>query len=429
MHSSNICKALRKSISFTNNINKSSRLYTQSNHHSFRNYQTKILNYSPILSTSNINSASIFKPVSSLYNLNHCRNNYSSSYSSSSSSSSNNQQHQEQQQEQKEEHKSNNNNNESSNKFKRTLFYASGTSIALFIAMSSMNTSGNNNNNNNNGSFIERILSRFKITEGTLTIASIIALNGAIFLLLKNPAFFNRYSNHFFCSVHNISSHPMCLLLSNFTHIEGFHFLFNMVGLWSFGQVAYEYMGMLPFLALYVGGGLMGTLTSVTHKLITRGFNIPSIGASGCVLAVVAASILFEPNNRVSIIFLPFLSFESHTMLYALIAFDLAGVLGLGRFTNWDHSCHLGSTLAGAILADSYRYKANFQNFQGQGTTSVKNLSTYSGHFSNGLYNGSGVLHNIPNNEVFKGLFKDGTFVSGELRRNGKSYSVQRVVS
>eukprot|EP01133_Synstelium_polycarpum_P016657 gene16657-19794_t len=237
-----------------------------------------------------------------------------------------------------------------------------------------------------------------------------------------------KFGSHFFCSIHSISTHPMCIVLSNFTHTEAIHFLFNMIGLWTFGTVAYDHMGTIPFLLLYMGGGLVGTMTSVIQKLITRSFSVPSIGASGCVLAVVAASILFEPNNRVSIIFLPMFSFESQSMLYGLIAFDALGafVPRIAKFTNFDHSCHLGSLLCGAAIGDSYRYKSKFQHFQGQGTTTMPKVWRYTGEFTNGNFNGQGTLHKIPENGIYKGTFTNGFITQGHLFRDSKTYTISR---
>ncbi|GAM17580.1 hypothetical protein SAMD00019534_007550, partial [Acytostelium subglobosum LB1] len=299
---------------------------------------------------------------------------------------------------------------------KMVLFSSAGLGVAA-LSVFQLNTNSDEKDDNDEPR-------KFNIKESQKVIGGIILVNVGIYMLLKSPSFLLRYGDHFFCSVNNVSSRPLCILLSNFTHTEPFHLLFNMIGLWSFGQVAHDHMGTLPFLMLYVGGGLVGSMTSIVHKLVTSSFTIPSIGASGCVLSVVGASIMFEPNNRVSIIFMPFFSFESQTMLFALLAFDLIGVLGLGKFTNWDHSCHLGSTLLGAVLGDSYRYKSTFQHFQGTGVTMNEGRWTYKGSFKNGKMEGVGSLHKLPENDLYEGLFQNGQIKDGILTRDGKRYRV-----
>ncbi|EGG17235.1 hypothetical protein DFA_08225 [Cavenderia fasciculata] len=311
-------------------------------------------------------------------------------------------------------------NNHFNRKQQRRILFASGGSLLLISSIGIVG--GNNNNSNNEGG----MFSNLQIKESWKVLGTIIAINGIIYLLLQNPAFFAKYGSHFLCSVSNVTSHPLCLVLSNFSHLQPLHFLFNMVGLWSFGQSAHDYMGTLPFLALYMGGGMVGSMSSIIQKLIVRDFGIPSIGASGCILSVVAASIMFEPTNRVSLIFFPFASFESQYVLWALMAFDALGIAFLSRWTGWDHSCHLGSMIAGVAIADSYRYKARFQHFTGTGKTWVKDKFTYEGSFKDGAMDGRGALHRIPENDVYKGTFVDNQFVRGLLVRNGETFNVER---
>lgn len=135
------------------------------------------------------------------------------------------------------------------------------------------------------------------------------------------------------------------LLLSCFSHSEVWHFAANMFVLWSFAPFIQSILGSEQFAAFYITGGCFSSYISHCFKIASC-VAVPSLGASGALLAVLAACCVKEPEARLSIIFLPFFTFPAKTALYGLVAFDACGILFKWRL--FDHACHLGGTLFGA---------------------------------------------------------------------------------
>ena len=97
---------------------------------------------------------------------------------------------------------------------------------------------------------------------------------------------------------------------SGLLHINFMHLLFNMYALYLFGSIAESYFkhlfgssGSTVYLFMYVSSiGLSEAYSYYKHRDNPQ---YASLGASGAVSAVVFASILFEPLNKIGLIFFP----------------------------------------------------------------------------------------------------------------------------
>jgi len=141
------------------------------------------------------------------------------------------------------------------------------------------------------------------------------------------------------------------MVLSNFSHIGGLHFTFNMVASYTFASDVYSALGRNQLISLFMAGGTFASLTSHLFKLAVRDRR-PSLGASGAVFALIGASTYLHPHAEVRFIFFPFIPFESQSLLPLVVLFDLAGVYGvISRRWNWgfDHAAHLGGLLFGLL--------------------------------------------------------------------------------
>lgn len=106
------------------------------------------------------------------------------------------------------------------------------------------------------------------------------------------------------------SSQPIHPLLTVFTsmflHGGIFHLAGNMLYLWIFGNNIEDALGHIKFLCFYLMGGVVA---AYSHALI-EGFssNIPMIGASGAISAVLGGYLVLYPHARVrTLIFFGFL--------------------------------------------------------------------------------------------------------------------------
>ncbi|HVN99692.1 MAG TPA: rhomboid family intramembrane serine protease [Steroidobacteraceae bacterium] len=90
---------------------------------------------------------------------------------------------------------------------------------------------------------------------------------------------------------------------SAFMHADYGHLLFNAFTLWSFGGVVERAVGPARFLALYAFGLLVSQAgTWLSHR---RDPDYASLGASGAILAVLFASVVYYPTGSLYIMPLP----------------------------------------------------------------------------------------------------------------------------
>ncbi|QBI53795.1 rhomboid family intramembrane serine protease [Streptomonospora litoralis] len=83
---------------------------------------------------------------------------------------------------------------------------------------------------------------------------------------------------------------------SMFMHGGPAHLIGNMVYLFVFGPVVEDRLGRLRYLGLYLGGGLVATYA---FALSQASAEIPLVGASGAISAVLGAYLLVQHRSRV----------------------------------------------------------------------------------------------------------------------------------
>lgn len=99
--------------------------------------------------------------------------------------------------------------------------------------------------------------------------------------------------------------------------------------------------------AVFLGGATMAGLFGNIYKTFSKVL-IPSVGASGGILALIALTCVSHPDARLSIAFVDQLiphSFSGRTALYAVVAFDILGIVMGWRL--FDHAGHLGGVVFG----------------------------------------------------------------------------------
>lgn len=89
------------------------------------------------------------------------------------------------------------------------------------------------------------------------------------------------------------------LLTNTFMHGGWLHLLANMWTLWLFGAAVEDRMGHLRFGLFYV---LCGVLASWAHMAVYSDSEVPALGASGAIAAVLGAHITLFPRSRVLLI-------------------------------------------------------------------------------------------------------------------------------
>ncbi|KAM7400692.1 hypothetical protein PAMA_005068 [Pampus argenteus] len=181
------------------------------------------------------------------------------------------------------------------------------------------------------------------LTEGQRTVTGIIAVNAVVLCCWRIPSL-QRSMMKYFMSNPASKTRYIPMVLSSFSHYSIIHMMANMYVLWTFSSGIVSLLGREQFLAVYLSAGVISTMGSYMYKTATGRF-YPTLGASGAVMAVLAAVCAKVPEAKLGIILVPMVTFTAGNALKALVAIDTAGlILGWGLF---DHAAHLGGALFG----------------------------------------------------------------------------------
>ena len=132
---------------------------------------------------------------------------------------------------------------------------------------------------------------------------------------------------------------PWRMLTSVFVHSTGliFHVLLNMYTLWIFGQLLERMLGRWRFLALYLLGGLAGSL----GVLFLADPRVAVVGASGAIFGLMGAFLVIQ--RRLG---------GNSTQLLVLVGINL--VIGFVPGLNIAWQAHVGGLIGGALLGLIY---------------------------------------------------------------------------
>lgn len=97
------------------------------------------------------------------------------------------------------------------------------------------------------------------------------------------------------------------LLTYMFLHAGWMHLGGNMLFLWIFGDNLEDQLGRLRFLAFYLAGGIAAALVQICAAPYS---DIPLVGASGAIAAVMGGYLLLFPKARVDILFIIVIIFK-----------------------------------------------------------------------------------------------------------------------
>ena len=231
------------------------------------------------------------------------------------------------------------------------------------------------------------------------TVKHLLILNVIFFIgtlaIGKGELFYEWFSMFF---PKNSAFQPWQIVTHMFMHGGLMHIGFNMLALWMFGTPVEQRIGSKKFLFLYLSAGLGALAFQVGYSyfkfytgvsLLTDGglpqseimdalnsgynmydkrwegilspdqlnsfvsvFNTPMVGASGCIMGVLAAFGMMNPNAKLMLIFLP-VPIKAKYFIPGIILLDLiSGVTGQSFFSpsNTAYMAHVGGALTGFII-------------------------------------------------------------------------------
>jgi len=171
-----------------------------------------------------------------------------------------------------------------------------------------------------------------------------------------------RYSDHDIARHFTMVEQAIPFFTSMFLHGGWIHLLGNMWMLWIFGDNVEDHLGRGRYLALYIVGGLMAGLV---HVFTNAGSQLPTIGASGAIAAVMGAYFRFFPHARVDtiippfffIIQLPAILFLGWWFLLQFFNGTLTLLGGRGEFGGVAWWAHIGGFGFGFLGASRYAHR------------------------------------------------------------------------
>ena len=153
------------------------------------------------------------------------------------------------------------------------------------------------------------------------------------------------------------------LVSSGFIHADLTHLLFNGFTFWAFAFGLEREIGTPKFLALYFFGLLASDLGTWFKHRSDSGYQ--TLGASGAILAVLFASIVYFPSGSIFILPIP-IPIPAPLFAVAYLAYSYyASHRARGRI---NHDAHLSGALAGlafVVLTDADAVRRAWAHFFG----------------------------------------------------------------
>lgn len=244
---------------------------------------------------------------------------------------------------------------------------------------------------------------RFQITDAVkhLIIINVIMFIGTV-SIGNGQTFYEWFALYF---PKNEAFMPWQIITHMFMHGDGTHLLFNMFALWMFGTAVERQIGKSKFLFIYFSAGLGAAIFQLGYyyfnylpnynELIASGITqenlqqmfesnqIPGgfsseivekiraigssyfaymVGASGCIMGVMAAFGMMNPNAELMMIFLP-IPIKAKYFIPGIILLDvISAFTGQSFFSpsNTAYMAHVGGAIVGFIIM--WYWKKNSMN-------------------------------------------------------------------
>ncbi|WP_319231404.1 rhomboid family intramembrane serine protease [Draconibacterium orientale] len=221
--------------------------------------------------------------------------------------------------------------------------------------------------------------------EGSV-LTRLIYINIGVFLLLKIIGVFFYLSGQSFpvyewlsvpSVVDVLAQRPWTPITYMFLHQGFIHLLFNMLGLYWFGQLFLYHFEGDKMLGVYLMGGFWGAfLYIIAYNFIPvlSSVNALLLGASASIFAILVAVAFYDPNREIHLFFIGRFPLKYVAGFYVLLS-----VIGISSTNPGGNIAHLG----GAFWGWFYIYQLRKGKDMGAG---LVNLVNKIGEFFEGLF-------------------------------------------
>lgn len=137
------------------------------------------------------------------------------------------------------------------------------------------------------------------------------------------------------------------VLTSMFSHSQSTlsHIFINILALAFIGIIFEQRIGTRPFIIIYMFAGLCGTLAFAALRWDAA---VAVVGASGAISGVLGAFARMYPNERMVMMFLPFMTIPAWMVVAFFVLLQIVFVFGV---SNIAVEAHIGGLVAGMLIA------------------------------------------------------------------------------
>lgn len=180
--------------------------------------------------------------------------------------------------------------------------------------------------------------------EGINTVVLIVIIANVIFSIkgFEDYAFLDKYK---FQVSRVKGDEKIRMLTSGFLHVDWMHLILNMYVLYAFGNIVISFLGTLPFLIIYFGSLIAGSLYTLQYHKNELYYS--AVGASGAVSGIVYASILLYPGMSLYLFFIP-VPIPGYIFGVGYLLYSIYGMKK--QVGNVGHAAHLGGAIGGFAL-------------------------------------------------------------------------------
>jgi uncharacterized protein len=169
-----------------------------------------------------------------------------------------------------------------------------------------------------------------------------------------------NYTNILILTPQSVLTRPWILITSMFLHGTPTHLLFNMIGLFFFGQLLESRIGTKRFLYIYFGAGLIAAIAASLYYPIIYGVmgqQVRLLGASGGLMGVLGMLVILMPDIKVLIYFVFPLPLWMACLIW--VALDTLGIFFPSGTANIAHLAGLAVGLIYGYLLKEKKKKIN----------------------------------------------------------------------
>ncbi|HEY0087844.1 MAG TPA: rhomboid family intramembrane serine protease [Candidatus Lokiarchaeia archaeon] len=141
------------------------------------------------------------------------------------------------------------------------------------------------------------------------------------------------------------------IFTSMWMHADIVHISMNMLFFYVVADNCEKTMGHVLFLVTYIISGLVGSLLDALFAVVFGWGDIPSLGASGAIMGMIAAYGILFPRNKLRY-FGSTATFSARTfIIITLLSEIIYGIISLTAPTGTAHFAHIGGFFVGLIVA------------------------------------------------------------------------------